>query len=157
MSLSSSSRVSTLILVSPVTTAPAFDNAVCSPEVAPKKTNRLVPRHPLTAIVLRWDHNRTTVICPFCSEAHIYLIRLSPATDSEGLAKKHTEGTPGYSIFRRALCWQDTNSSLSCKILFPFGQDERVSGLSWEIEMYNNQSGSRCRRFRTIGIVLDST
>lgn len=106
------------------------------------------------AIAVSWNDYSVTILCPFCRKTHYHGFR-HLVYGREGdrgrciLSKLEYQGpSPTRNESRALPCEPDPelpNVSASYTILFPFEEDPRVAGLSFEIDREK-----RC--FRTLGL-----
>lgn len=103
------------------------------------------------AIAVSWNDYSVTILCPFCRKIHYHgfrhLVYVRP--HDRGRYKLEYQGpSPTRNESRASPCEPDPelpNVSASYTILFPFEEDPRVAGLSFEIDREK-----RC--FRTLGL-----
>ena len=113
------------------------------------------------AIAVSWDYLTVTVHCPFCNQTHNHDIShfkydrdgSFPIQDDQGW---YCYESPLTKIYPRvSLCGQIDLSSTGVEyvIVFPFENDTRVKGLSFEIEQkFNSNKKIQRERFRTVGL-----
>lgn len=132
---------------------PAFQNGQASPsdEVQRQRKQTLA-----AAIALSWDHKTVTILCPFCHKTHSHGIDHFGHDPESGKPSQDDNGryiyrgpSPTRCESRQAHCSHEIPGGVQYSILFPFEEDERVSGLSFEIDV----DGER-EQFHTIGLEL---
>ncbi|KID77395.1 uncharacterized protein G6M90_00g097810 [Metarhizium brunneum] len=115
----------------------------------------------LAAIALHWSDSRVTVLCPFCSKTHVHGIshfRYHGATGwriQDDLGRYIYDGpSPTRCDSRVAQCEKkDSDVDIEYVIIFPFENDCRVAGLSFEIERIPDDDDTKLEeRFRTVGL-----
>lgn len=103
------------------------------------------------AIAVSWNDYSVTILCPFCRKTHYHGFRhlVYSRPHDRGRYKLEYQGpSPTRNESRAPPCEPDPelpNVSASYTILFPFEEDPRVAGLSFEIDREK-----RC--FRTLGL-----
>lgn len=129
-------------------------------DLAKRKANRKA------AIALCWDSSSVTVRCPFCQNQHTHKISFFAHDIVSDRLKSDSNGRFEYygpsddrCESRVADCYSDIPIELNYTILFPFENDPRVAGLSFEIESLPTDqtrgSNGHNHRFRTIGLGLE--
>ncbi|KAK2754208.1 hypothetical protein FQN54_007087 [Arachnomyces sp. PD_36] len=113
------------------------------------------------AIAIWWDAHRVTVYCPFCHRTHNHGIQHFATDEESGRLilddrGRHTYNgpSPKRCESRLAHCNHDVPVDVQYTILFPFEDDPRVDGLSFEIEILplHPTHDERRERFRTVGL-----
>jgi hypothetical protein len=140
--------------------SPQNSRQLNSEEMAARKANRTA------AIALCWNASSVTVRCPFCQKPHTHRISFFARDCVSGHLKTDSRGRFKYygpsndrCESRGAHCNNDIPITLEYTILFPFENDPRVAGFSFEIEsLPTNQPvefSSHNQRFRSIGPGLE--
>jgi hypothetical protein len=113
------------------------------------------------AIALSWDARNVTVLCPFCHKTHRHSIDHFARDEESGRWIRDTHGRyvyDGSSLTRcesrTSHCNHDVLVDIHYTILFPFEDDDRVDGLSFEIERYSVNEEEELERYRTIGLAI---
>jgi hypothetical protein len=129
-------------------------------EIKPHKEKGSLP----AAIVLLWDDHKVTVLCPFCNRAHTHGIthfKIDPGIGGsiqDDCGRYVYDGpSPTRCDSRVPHCelihW---DVILEYVIVFPFEDDVRVKGLSFEIEqieqVLDDDETALTERFRTVGL-----
>lgn len=109
----------------------------------------------LPAIAVSWDDQTVKILCPFCKQTHnhgfshfAYHREAGERIQDDGGCYKYQGPSPTRNESRVPHCYRDpelVNISVSYTILFPFEEDPRVAGLSFEIDREK-------QRFRTLGV-----
>jgi hypothetical protein len=134
--------------------SPAQQSRASPEQLRERKTRNVA------AIAVWWDARRVGVCCPICRQVHHHGIDHFARTEA-GLRIQDSHGRYSYngpsatrSESRLAHCNHNVDIWVEYTILFPFEDDDRVNGLSFEIERY--QSGRdqdvELLRYRTVGL-----
>lgn len=116
------------------------------------------------ATALSWDHSKVTVHCPFCGKTHNHAISHFKHDLEVGWTVQDSFGRYAYDGPSSTRCdsrvshcqHHHLNMSMEYVILFPFEDDIRVAGLSFELLQTHDSEGAVVREeFRTVG--LDTT
>ncbi|TQV91719.1 ankyrin repeat protein [Cordyceps javanica] len=110
------------------------------------------------AIALSWDHNRVTVLCPFCDSTHNH--GNDPFARSNGDLIQDSRGrytyngpSPNRCNSRVSHCNRSDISTMQYVIIFPFEDDSRVTGLSFELQQNYDEHGELIsEQFVTAGL-----
>lgn len=107
------------------------------------------------AIAVSWDNATVKILCPFCQKTHnhdfshfAYDRETGKRIQDDGGYYKYQGPSPIHNELRVPHCDHDPelqDISVSYTILFPFEEDLRVAGLSFEIDREK-------QRFRTLGL-----